>query len=74
MKTTRTLPVIPNEELTPLVRQLIDMLGQQGEQLERLKMENQELRDELARLKKHARRPKLKPSQLERPKKSDRPP
>ncbi len=62
-----TLPVIADEDLTPLVRQLLEIIRQQGEQLERLKAENQELRDEIARLKKHAHRPTLKPSQLERP-------
>lgn len=72
MNTTNTLPLIADEDLTPLVRQLIDMIRQQGEQLQHLTTENQELRDELARLKKHARRPKLKPSQLERQKKPDR--
>lgn len=70
MDTTITLPPIAEEDLTPLVRHLIELLRQQGEQLEHLTTENQELRDEIARLKKHARRPTLKPSQLERQKTS----
>ncbi len=60
-----TLPPIADEHLTPLVRQLLDIIRQQTEDIQHLKAENQELRDEIARLKKHARRPKLSPSQLE---------
>jgi hypothetical protein len=74
MKTTSILPVLPDEELTPGIRQLLEIVRQQGEELERLNAENQALRDEIARLKKHPRRPQLKPSQLERsaPSKSSR--
>ncbi len=71
MKTMFTLPSIADEELTPLVRHLLEIIRQQGEQLERVTAENQELRDEIARLKKHAHRPTLKPSQLERPTSSE---
>ena len=67
MEPTLTLPPIAVEDMTPLVRQLIDLVRQQTEQIEQLTADNQTLRDEVARLKKHAPRPKVKPSSPSRP-------
>jgi len=67
METTIPLPLIGAEDMTPLVRQLIELVRQQSEQIEQLTAENQALRDEVARLKKHARRPQVKPSRPSRP-------
>jgi hypothetical protein len=58
MKTSHPLPSIADEEKTPLVCQLLDIIQQQREEIQNLK-------DEIARLKHHPRRPKLKPSRLE---------
>jgi hypothetical protein len=73
MDMLKTLPLIAAEDLTPLVRQFIDVVRQQGEQIERLTVENQTLRDEVARLKKHAPRPKVKPNSKPPPPSSDGP-
>jgi hypothetical protein len=67
METTNPLPPIGAEDMTPLVRQLIELVRQQTEQIEQLTADNQTLRDEVARLKKHVQRPKVKPSRPSRP-------
>jgi hypothetical protein len=53
------LPEIPEEERTPLVLALLEIIQFQREQI-------QELKDEIARLKGQKPRPKIKPSTLER--------
>jgi len=58
MKTRPPLSLIADEEKSPLVCQLLDIIQQQHEEI-------QVLKDEIARLKRHPRRPKLKPSRLE---------
>src|SRR5213593_3979073 len=54
------LPEIPESECTPLVQQLIDLIGQ-------LQNRIQELEDEILRLKGLKTRPKIAPSPLETP-------
>ena len=61
---------IPEEQKTPLVMELLHVIGQLMEQIERL-------REEVARLKEHKGKPKIPPSRLEKdpkekPKKKDR--
>ncbi len=53
---------IPDEERTPLVLTLLEVIHVQQEQIQLLK-------DEVARLKGHSRRPSVQPSRLERPRK-----
>lgn len=53
------LPKIPEEERTPLVVTLVEIVHLQKEQIQGLK-------DEIARLKSHNPKPKLKPSALEK--------
>ena len=50
---------IPEEQKTPLVMELLHVIGQLTEQTERL-------REEVARLKEHKGKPKIPPSQLEK--------
>lgn len=59
MKATPKIPHIPEEERTPLVLALLEIIQVLLEQ-------NQELRDEIARLKGEKPRPKIKPSVLEK--------
>jgi hypothetical protein len=59
MKTIPKLPAIPDDERTPLVNALLEIIFIQQEQI-------QELRDEFARLKAQKSRPKIKPSTLEK--------
>jgi len=59
-ETIPKLADIPEDELTPLVRALVEIVHRQREQI-------QELRDEIARLKGLNARPKIEPSRLERP-------
>jgi hypothetical protein len=60
MKKTPKFPHIPEEERTPLVMALLEIIHLQREQI-------QELRDEIARLKGQKPKPKIKPSPLEKP-------
>jgi hypothetical protein len=59
MKATPRIPHIPEEERTPLVVALLEIIQLQQEQI-------QELRDEMARLKGQKPKPKIKPSALEK--------
>lgn len=64
------IPQIPNEHLsTDWVRQLLLIIQQQADRIQKLEVEVQELRDEVARLKKQKAKPDIKPSNLD--KKSD---
>jgi hypothetical protein len=60
-----------NAELKQSVAKLEKTNAELSEQVHQLKKENQGFKDEIARLKKHKTRPKLRPSQLEQPKKED---
>ena len=62
MKVKLKASTIPEDEKTPLVLQLLSVIEQQAEQI-------QQLKDEIARLKKHPPRPNIKPSSLEKKKK-----
>ena len=63
---TLSLPEIPPAERTPLVQVLLDIIGQQHEQLRRQAERIEQLEDKIRRLKGGSGRPRLKPSQLER--------
>jgi hypothetical protein len=60
MNITIPLSSISEEEKTPLVIQLLEIIRQQAEEIQHLK-------DEIARLKGHPGRPKMRPSRLENP-------
>lgn len=59
------IPDIPEAEQTPLVKQLLALFKQQAVIIQELKAENQQFRDEIARLKKQKIKPKIRPSQME---------
>ena len=59
MKATPKIPHVPEEERTPLVAMLLEIIRIQQEQI-------QELRDEIARLKGQKPKPQIKPSVLEK--------
>ena len=61
------LPEIPAEERTPLVEALLGIIRQLLDRVHELEQINQELRDEIAKLKGHKPRPDIKPSLLETP-------
>ncbi len=65
------LPDIPDGELTPLVRQLLDIIYLQHERIQQLEERVLQLEDEIARLKGLKTRPRIAPSTLE---KTPRPP
>jgi len=60
-----TLPAISEEEKTPLVLALLEMVNHQQEQLHWQREQIQALKDEIARLKGQNPRPEIKPSALE---------
>jgi hypothetical protein len=64
MKLTIDIPKIPEEQKSELVVLLLEVIKQQAEII-------QELKDEIARLKGNNPKPKIKPSQLEQPKKEE---
>lgn len=59
------LPEIRPEERTPLVEALLTLVRQLADRVVQLEQANQELRDEIARLKGQTPRPQIKPSVLE---------
>lgn len=61
------LPEIPPQERTPLVEALLGIIRQLLDRVRELEQTNQELRDEIAKLKGQKPRPDLKPSLLETP-------
>lgn len=64
------IPEIPEEQLTPVIKILLEILQRQTLQIAHLKEENQKLKDEIALLKKGNPRPKIQPSHLEKQAKS----
>jgi len=60
MSITTRLPKIPEDQITPLVAELLELIQLQIAEIQLLK-------DEIARLKNQKPRPKIKPSTLERP-------
>ena len=60
------IPKIPEEEKTPIILQLLEIIEQQSETIILLVEENQQLKDEIARLKKQKPKPKIRPSTLEK--------
>ena len=56
------LPEIRPEERTPLVEALLAILRQLADRVAELEQTNQQLRDEIARLKGQKPRPDIKPS------------
>jgi hypothetical protein len=63
VRLTIDIPEIPEEEKTELVVLLLEVIRQQSELI-------QEFKDEIARLKGHNPKPRIKPSQLEQPRKN----
>jgi transposase IS66 family protein len=61
------LPEIRPEERTPLVEALLGIIRPLLDRVQQLEQTNQQLRDEIARLKGQKPRPDIKPSQLETP-------
>lgn len=59
------LPIIPEEELTPTVKVLLDIISQLVQINEAQRAEIQLLKDEIARLKGRSPKPKIKPSTLD---------
>ena len=64
MKGTTKPPIIPEEEKSPLVIQLLAFIEQQGIIIQQQAEQIQQLRDEIARLKNQPPRPDIKPSSL----------
>jgi len=64
------IPEIPEEQLTPVIKVLLEILQRQTLQIAYLKEENQKLKDEIALLKKGNPKPKIQPSNLEKQEKS----
>ena len=66
MKLNLPLPPIPEEQKSPLVLQLLDIIEEQGRFIKQMADQIQQLKDEIARLKNQPPRPKIQPSRLER--------
>jgi hypothetical protein len=66
------LPEIRPEELTPLVQALLAIIRQLADRVAELEQTQQQLRDEIARLKGQKPRPDIKPSVLEAAPKTER--
>ena len=56
------LPEIPEDERTPLVQQLLDIIALQQERIQRLEERIQQLEGEIARLKGLKTRPRIAPA------------
>ena len=64
MKKLPPLPELPEEEKTPVVRLLLAFIEQQQEVIIEQQAEIDNLKSEVARLKKLPSKPKIKPSKL----------
>ncbi len=71
MKLNLPLTSIPEEQKSPLVRQLLDVIDSQNHLLQQQAEQIQQLKDEIARLKNQPPRPNIKPSSLEKKKKGN---
>ena len=58
------IPEIPEEEMTSTVQSLLNVISQCIQAIDILTKENQELRDEIARLKGNNTKPKIRPSSM----------
>lgn len=61
------IPEIPQEQVTPLIRVLLEIFQKQDLRIAHLLEENRKLKDEIALLKKGNPKPKIQPSNLEKP-------
>jgi hypothetical protein len=68
------VPEIPEAERTPLVRQLLEIIYLQQEQIQQLQERIRQLEEEIARLKGLKARPTIAPSSLETPPRTPRDP
>jgi hypothetical protein len=66
MKPHFLLPQIPEEQKSPLVGQLLDVIDRQAHSISQMEVLIQQLKDEIARLKNQPPRPKIQPSRLEK--------
>ncbi len=66
MKPILSIPPITEEQKSPLVRQLLDIVDYQGHLLLQQAEQIRQLKDEIARLKNQPPRPKIQPSRLEK--------
>jgi hypothetical protein len=73
MKTKLQIPVIPEEEQTPVVKGLLGLLEQFAERLQEQDEEIARLKDEISILKGEKKRPTFKPSKLNSQTAPDRP-
>ena len=64
------MPQIPEHQTTPLVEKLLGIIAKQSEQIAKQSEQIQMLKDEIAILKKQKPKPKIKPSNLNKPKKN----
>ncbi|MCD6265133.1 MAG: hypothetical protein J7K02_04090 [Deltaproteobacteria bacterium] len=60
------IPKIPEEEKTPIISQLMEIIEQQSVSIKLLEEEIQQLKDEIARLKGQKPKPKIRSSKLEK--------
>jgi len=72
MTSIHKIPVISEEQRTPLIADLIGIIQLQQEQIQLQQEQIQQLKDEIARLKGHKPKPDIKPSQLEKPVRNDK--
>jgi len=59
-----SLPDIPQEDRSPVVNLLLNVVEQQQQSIGKLASEVSRLKDEIKRLKNHTKRPKIKPSKM----------
>lgn len=65
MKETLKPPIIPEDEKSPIVLQLLALIEQQASIIQQQAEQIQQLKDEIARLKNQKPKPKIPPSRLE---------